>query len=245
MPGTIDAPVTHEPEGASFFEDLIDIIVSPAKVFARRVDSSVILVIALFTALALALAFANRGAMDAAVSAEIDRQIGRMMEQNPQMTPEALGPARSWMGFMFTYGIAIGLPIYFLIVALGVWLAGKVFGAQLGYGGALMITTWSFVPRFIGMILFAVQGLVMDTNNLRGILQASFGVGRFLDPDATSAGLLGLLGRVEVFTIWSTILIGIGIAVVGKVPRGKGYAAAAVVWCLGALPAVWQLISGQ
>lgn len=244
MPETVDAPVVQEPEQASFFEDLVDIVVSPAKVFARRVDSGVFLVIVLFTLIAVALAFANRGAMDAAVSGEIDRQIARMIEQNPQMTAEQLAPARTWMSFSFTYGIAIGLPIYFLIVAIGVWLVAKLFGAQLGYGGALMITTWSFVPRFLGMILFALQGLVMDTSGLRGILQASFGVARFLDPDTTSAGMLALLGRIEVFTIWSTILIGIGIAVVGKLSRGQGMAAAAVIWCVGALPALFQFVAG-
>jgi hypothetical protein len=244
MPETVDAPVVHEPEKASFFEDLVDIIIAPAKVFARRVDAGVFLTIILFTALALALAFANRGAMGPAVDAEIERAIATMMEQNPQMNADQLGPVRSWMGFMMTYGIAIGLPIYFLLVALGVWLVGKLFGAPLTYGHSLMVTTWSFVPRFVGMILFALQGLVLDTSDLRGIMQASFGVARFLDPDTISPGLLAILARVEVFTIWSTILIGIGIAVVGRIPRAKAMTAAVVVWCLGTLPGVWQLLRG-
>lgn len=244
MPETVDAPVVQEPEKASFFEDLVDIVIAPAKVFARRVDAGVFLTIVVLTALALALAFANRGAMDAAVEAEIDRAVARMVEENPQMNADQLGPVRSWMGFMMTYGIAIGLPIYFLIVAIGVWLVGKVFGAPVTYGNSLMITTWSFVPRLLGMLLFAVQGLVMDTSGLKGIMQASFGVARFLDPDTVSPGLLAMLARVEVFTIWSTILIGIGIAVVGRIPRGKAMMAAAVVWCLGLLPGLWQFAMG-
>ena len=242
MNATVDAPISQQPEKASFFEDLIDIITSPAKVFARRADSSTILVIALFTALALILAFANRGAMDGAVTAEIDRAVAKAMEGNAQLTPEAMGPMRTWMSFMFTYGIAIGLPIYFVILALFVWIAAKIFDAQLGYGGALMITVWSFVPRLLGMILFMIQGLVMDTSGLKGLAQASFGAGRFLDPTTADPALVQLLARVEVFTLWSTILIGIGISVVGKVPRGRGYAAAALVFCAAGVPALIQLL---
>jgi hypothetical protein len=242
MNATIDAPIAQEPPKASFFEDLIDIIVSPARVFARRVDSSTILIIALFTALALVLAFANRGAMDGAVTAEIDRAVAKAIEANPQLTPEAMSPMRTWMTFMFSYGVAIGLPIYFVILALGVWLVAKIFGAQVGYGGALMITVWSFVPRFLGMILFMIQGLVMDTSTLKGLAQASFGAARFLDPATADPALVQLLARVEVFTFWSTILIGIGISVVGKVPRAKGYTAAAILWCLAAIPSVIQLL---
>ena len=88
----------------------------------------------------------------------------------------------------------------------------------------------------------AVQGIVLDTSAMTGRFQVSWGVGRFLDPDATSIGLLGILGRIDLFTIWMTILIGIGISVVGKVPRSQGMLAAAVIWVLGALPAVFQLL---
>jgi hypothetical protein len=61
---------------------------------------------------------------------------------------------------------------------------------------------------------------------------------RFFDPDTANAGLLAVLSRFDVFTIWVTVLLGIGVAVIAKVPRSKGYAAAAIAW------AVPTLISG-
>jgi hypothetical protein len=65
------------------------------------------------------------------------------------------------------------------------------------------------------------------------------GIARFLDPDTTSPLLLALLNRVDVFTIWVTVLLGIGLAITGKIPRGKAMIAAVIVWLIGALPTVY------
>jgi hypothetical protein len=54
--------------------------------------------------------------------------------------------------------------------------------------------------------------------------------------------MLAVLGRVDVFTIWITILLGIGLSVTGKIPRSKAMIAAALVWAIGALPAVLQAL---
>ena len=56
-----------------------------------------------------------------------------------------------------------------------------------------------------------------------------------MDPDSSSKALVALAGRFDLFTIWLTILAGIGIAVIGKVPRSKGYIAAAILFLLGSL----------
>ena len=77
---------------------------------------------------------------------------------------------------------------------------------------------------------------VVDTSNLNSRYSLTLGLGRFFDPDTTSPILLGLIGRIDVFTIWITVLIAIGLAVTGKISRGKAAIAAAIVWLVGALP---------
>jgi hypothetical protein len=64
------------------------------------------------------------------------------------------------------------------------------------------------------------------------------GPGRFLDPDTASPLLMALLMRVDVFYVWSTVLIAIGLQVIGKVPAAKAYLVAIAVWFVGALPSV-------
>jgi hypothetical protein len=52
--------------------------------------------------------------------------------------------------------------------------------------------------------------------------------------------LLALLGRVDVFTIWVTVLLAIGLSVTGRISRSKAAIAAGIVWLVGALPGVLQ-----
>lgn len=247
MPETVDAPVTPAAEPASLFEDFIDIFVSPAKVFARRANSGFLMVTAVLTVLLTVLTFANQGSMQGIMDAEFDRQIQTIQKQNPNMTAEQVQTARNGMekfGGYVKYIVIVAIPLIVLVLGLGIWLVGKLFGASNGYGAAAMIAAYAYLPRVIEAVLVAVQGLVLDTGALTGRYQLSLGVGRFLDPNTTSAGLLGLLGRVDIFTIWVTILIGIGISVVGKIPREKAMLAAAVIWVLGAVPSLFALIRG-
>jgi hypothetical protein len=43
-----------------------------------------------------------------------------------------------------------------------------------------------------------------------------------------------------VFTIWVTILLAIGLAVVGRIPRSRAAIAGVLVWVLGAIPLLLQ-----
>ena len=78
----------------------------------------------------------------------------------------------------------------------------------------------------------------MDPASLTGQYKVSLGVGRFLDPDAASPILLALVARLDVFTIWVTVLLVIGLSVTGKISRSNAAIAGVVVWVVGALPAL-------
>jgi hypothetical protein len=67
----------------------------------------------------------------------------------------------------------------------------------------------------------------------------SFGLGRLFDPDATSAVLLAIVGRVDLFIIWVTVLIGVGTYVLGKVTKAQAAIVAVLVWVIGALPSLY------
>ena len=52
--------------------------------------------------------------------------------------------------------------------------------------------------------------------------------------------VLTLLARIDLFTIWCTILLGIGLAVIGKIPRSKAMTAAFIVWILATVFPLYQ-----
>ena len=239
-----DRGVTYDPsapppadEKASIFEDYIDIFHAPSQVFARRANSGFGLHLLLVSLISAAFAFANRGYMTQMFAAEADRQAARMMAENPQITPEMMERGRGMqeaIGMFFGY---VGTPVIILVMALFVWMLARwVAGARISYGQAALITTLAWIPRLVGMFITTVQVAVMDTSSETSMFGLSASPARFMDPDATNPKLYGLAGSFEVFGIWFTILVGIGIAVVGRVPRAKGYIAAAILFLIGLLP---------
>ena len=53
-----------------------------------------------------------------------------------------------------------------------------------------------------------------------------------------------MASRFDLFTIWITVLLAIGIHVVGKIPKQQAAIVAAIAWLVGALPAILGARSG-
>ena len=49
---------------------------------------------------------------------------------------------------------------------------------------------------------------------------------------------------MDLFTIWVTVLLAIGLIHAAKVPKDKAIIGAVVLWVLGAVPALWQIATG-
>ncbi len=235
-----DAPAAPAPEKAALAEDFVDIFFSPSAVFARRANSGFFLVMCILTLLLGGLFLANRGVMEGIMDAEFARQMAETAKQNPGMTEEQLAMGKKFAGVAASFGGFIRVPLGILFVGLGAWLTGKLLEAKFSYTAATTIAAYSFMPRIIEAFGVTAQGFLLDTDALTGRFQLSLGVGRFLDPEMSS-GLLGLLGRVDVFTLWVTVLLAIGISVVGKLPREKAIVAGVMMWTFGALPSLFTL----
>ena len=102
-----------------------------------------------------------------------------------------------------------------------------------------MSATYSEVPRIVQILVNAAQALVMSPEKLNAINSVGLNLARFMDPDRASPAAIALASRVDLFTIWVTVLLGIGIYVVGKLTKQQAAIIAVIVWIIGALPAVF------
>jgi hypothetical protein len=236
------APAT--PERASVWEDFIDIFYAPSQVFARRAATGSVWIPLLVVALAMgALVYVNSGVLEPMMSAEFDRGMAAAMKANPRLTPDMINTMRS-------VGLRIGqfggffTPIGVLLTGTGLWLVGKLFDAKQTYRAALLVTAYAFMPRVLEAVVHGLQGLFLDPAQLDGRFRVSLGIGRFLDPNTVSPILLGVVGRIDVFTIWVTVLLAIGLSVTGGISRARAFMAAPLVWALGAIPVVFQALRG-
>ena len=234
----LDATTTaapKKPEKSSLLDDFMDIFYSPSAVFARRENRDFWIPMLIVTVLLGAVFIANRDLIDPIMEAEFARA---MAKSSQNLTPDQLAAGRKIAGTFATVGAFVGAPIAILMIGFLIWIVGKFVDATQTLNAAIVVATFSYVPRVVEGVVNRIQGFMVDPSSLTSRYSLSLGVGRFLDPDTTSPILLGLVGRIDLFTIWITVLIGIGIAVTGKVSRARAAIAAAVVWLLGALPSL-------
>ncbi len=230
-PQTALAP---KPEKASLLDDFMDIFYAPSKVFARRENSGFWIPLLILTVL-LGLAFlANRDVMDPIMEAEMRRS---MAASGQQLSEEQIQAAQRFTSGIGTVSAFVFTPIVIFLIGLVLWMVGKFFDARQTLNAAIVVATFSYVPRVIEGVVTRVQGMFIDPSSLTSQYSLKLGPGRFIDPD-TAPLLLAIVGRIDLFTIWVTVLLAIGLAVTGKISRGKAAIAAAVVWFVGALPGI-------
>jgi hypothetical protein len=223
---------------ASIWEDFIDIFYAPSEVFKRRENSGFGIPMLVVTLLVGGLFLAVHGVLQPVMDAEFARAMASAMRKNPNLPPDAMEKGRAIGETFAKIGPFIFMPVGIFLTGLVLWLCGKIVDAKESLSAALMVTAYSFVPRIVEVVVKGVEGLVMDPSTLNGQYRISLSPARFFDPDVASPLMLALVGRFDVFTIWVTVLLAIGLSVTGKIPRSRAAIAAALVWVIGALPTV-------
>ena len=226
----------------SIWEDFIDIFYAPSAVFRRREHGSVFIPLLVVTVLTGAIFYLNSGALQPLFDAEFDRQMAAAMRNNPKITPEVVENMRGFTSRVGQIGIFVFLPVGMLCVGIVTWLAGKLVDARESLLTALVVSAYSFTPRVLESVINGLQALFLDPTQFDGRFRITFGPGRFLDPDTVSPLLIAIVGRLDLFTLWITVLIAIGLSVTGRIPIGRAAIAAAIVWIVGGLPLVLQAI---
>ncbi|HKY21862.1 MAG TPA: YIP1 family protein [Vicinamibacterales bacterium] len=227
---------------ASLWEDFIDIFYAPSQVFARRERSSFWIPLLVVTVLMSAVFYLNSGALQPVLDADFDRSMAAAMRDNPKIPAEAVEQMRGVASRMGQVFVVVFMPLAIFGVGIVMWLVGKLVDAKQAFRAALVVAAYAHVPRILESVVHGLQALLLDPAQLDGRFRLSLGPGRFLDPDTVSPLLLALVGRMDVFTIWITVLIAIGLSVTGRIPLKHAAIAAAIVWIVGGLPAIFQAL---
>ena len=137
------------------------------------------------------------------------------------------------------YGNALAVLLFTLIVTVVLWTTFKVgFGAETTFGQAFAIGMYAGLPGILGAILGIISLFAgvnpegFDLNN-----PVATNLAYFLDPQTTGRFVHGLASSLDLFVIWSIVLIGIGYACTSKVKRSTAIIVVAC-WYL-----LWKLIT--
>jgi len=234
---TAQAPANQK---AGVAEDFFDIFVTPSAVYERRRESSPWIPLLVVSVVLGAAYLATSGAMQPIMDAEFERGMKATLESDSRYTAEQLQQGRAFAEGFGKFMFIAGTPIAIFFSGLGLMLAAKFVDAKIKLGTGVMIAAWAFVPRIIGAVATAIQLQMMRPESLDGMYRIASGPARFMDPDTASPLLLAFAGRLDVFILWTTLLLGIGLSVVARISRSSGMLAAFGVWALGSFFALYS-----
>ncbi len=223
---------------SSRWEDFIDVFIAPVQLFRRRSDGRfghglVVLIVVIGVVF-----FLTRNAMQPILDAEFRRG----MAGNPRMTPEQLETARRIAANFAPVSVIVIMLIATFVLGAVIWLVARMVGGRINYAQGATIATFAYFPRALETIANGAQALLMDEGKLTSRFSVSLGLGRLLDPTTTSGPLLAVLGRVDLFTLWITVLVAVGLKQMTRITTGQAIAGAALVWLIGAIPTLVQAL---
>jgi hypothetical protein len=169
-----------------------------------------------------------------------------MISNNQQLQsqpPEQQARTASFIASSTKYS-GYASPIFILLTALVVCLVlwGTFnFGmaAEIPFGRALAIVMYGWLPLLISSILGIITVSLGDPEGFRLENPVGTNPAYYMDPHGTSKFLLGALSSLDVISLWTVALIGIGFALNAKKKLSTGSAVGTVAaWYF-----LWKLIS--
>ncbi|MGA2388379.1 MAG: YIP1 family protein [Candidatus Sulfotelmatobacter sp.] len=136
-----------------------------------------------------------------------------------------------------SYGIPVTILFYFAITSLALWVTFKIAGATVAFKTAYAIVFYAALPGVIGSLLGAIAmfaGVNPEGFNVNNPVATN--PAYFMDP-TTSKFLYGMASALDVISIWTIVLLGIGFSTNSKVKRSTAIiivAAWYLFWKLGA-----------
>ena len=167
--------------------------------------------------------------------------LEKVAASNPQFTQDML-ETQLRRSMKIAPWFSLLTPIMMLVAALVIWVLGKIFGSKASYTQSLVIAAYVSIIYVVALVTGA-QALVLDMTKVTNPFHLSLSAARFVDPASMSPSLYGILGSLDVFTIWRLALLAIGIRVIGKTSRGAAWGFAVLCFLVMVLMGVRNAIS--
>jgi len=229
------APIEEKP--LSEVERVVDTFVAPSKTFTdlRRSSNWIVayLLIAIFS-IALVVVVDKKLGMEKVVEnglALAPKQAAQLDQLSPDARAAQIDKIVKF-NRVFAYAYPIVILVFLLIVAavlLGSFNFG--LGAELGFNQCLAVVIYASLPGIV-KALIAILVIAMGAGEAFTFQNP---IASNLSPliDPSSHFLYSVATSVDVFTIWTLVLTGIGFSCLTKVKRGT---------CMGVVFGWWLLV---
>ena len=231
------APIADKP--LTEVERVVDTFVAPSKTFTEiRHNASWWLPWLLISIFGVAMVFTvdKKLGMETAYENQL-RLSPKQMDKIDQMPADQKAKTMQ-LGAKITSYFAYGSPLLTIIAAAifgGVLLATFNFGfsAEVKFKQAMAISMFAFLPSIIkALIAIGVVGMGA-AEGFTFQNQVASNLGGLVDPNS-SHFLYSILLSIDIFTIWTLILTGIGYSCITRVKRGT---------CMGVVFGWWVVVT--
>ncbi len=233
-------PAAEPTVGLSQWQRVADTFAAPSKTFEdiKRGNKSwwmPLLIMAVVGYILFAVIYSMIGMQQV-----VDNQIRldpKATERMAQATPEQREMGAK-ISLYITEGVFIASPVMLMLVAavVSVVLMGTinfVFGGKATFGSVFAVWFYAMLPSIFKSLLGVVvilAGMAPESFNIKNF--APTNLGAFLDPVETNKALYALATSMDAITIWTLVLMSMGIATVAGVKRGSGYIAVFGWWAV-------------
>lgn len=221
-------PVT-EPPAKNSFERIAGVLFAPVDTFrdiARKPDILVPLIVLLVLALASAIIFVPRMDVDAMVQAQMEQSGRQMSDADMAQAAKFSGSLMKVMGYLSP----VWAILIWLVIAGVLLLAFRLFGGEGNFKQAFSATLYAWIPNTIGGIITTIivfaRGKV-DPTTMATLVKSS---PAFLVDQKDNPIAFALLSSLDIFTIWTLILLILGFAALSKFSKGKAAAIVISLW---------------
>lgn len=127
---------------------------------------------------------------------------------------------------------AVIQAVLFAVVAVLFWLGFRMFGSEMDYLRSLATTLHGYMPFAVASLInvplmFTRETLTFEEAAQGGALVSSL---KALAPEDASAVTEALLGSLDLFTIWTLVLLTIGFKAVAKVSTAVASGIVILFW---------------
>lgn len=220
-PGEPTAPAPEGPDNP--LTRLFGVLVSPGETFESiglKPDWLVPLLIWIVLSVAAAFLVVPRLDYEPMYRSMLERSSQLTEQQREQQLDRMLESAergRNWG----VYAPAATVPLMFLVVGTIFWGALRAFGAENSFRQSLSVTIYAFTPQLLKTIVstaIASTRTTIDARMANSLLKSNLGA--FTNP-LESPVLFAVLSSIDLFTIWTIVLLAIGFSVISRFSTGK------------------------
>lgn len=232
-------------------ETLVGVLIRPKATFERMRDAArghwwVVAVLAVLALVLLAVATvpieaeAARGALQAQQETSDTTQQLSEAQQAQMEQMQNIFTSQAVLGAINVFFGIFGLAIGYLVRAGFVFLLGLALGGRASFKQVWRMTVWTTLPEVLRTVVSAIVTFATGSPSASGLSYMLTG-----EEVRALPYLATFLQGIDVYLVWSLVLLAIGLLVTSQLSRGKSALVTLAYWLFTVAVALGFTVVGQ